>query len=86
MPHCLARRARVTCGAKEIGILADHVHMSRVDPDAVLAEIETVYRTRYVVFWRVATAIVGDSDQARDAVHGASSAALRHRMYCAKPS
>jgi RNA polymerase sigma factor (sigma-70 family) len=53
--------------------------MSRVDPDAVLDEIETVYRTRYAVFWRVATAIVGDPDQARDAVHDGFVRAVRHR-------
>jgi RNA polymerase sigma factor (sigma-70 family) len=53
--------------------------MSRVDPDAVLDQIETVYRTRYAVFVRVATAIVGDSDQARDAVHDGFVRAVRHR-------
>jgi RNA polymerase sigma factor (sigma-70 family) len=50
-----------------------------VDPDAVLDQIETVYRTRYVVFLRVATAIVGDADQARDAVHDGFVRAVRHR-------
>jgi RNA polymerase sigma-70 factor, ECF subfamily len=53
--------------------------MSRVDPDAVLDQIEAVYRTRYAVFWRVATAIVGDPDQARDAVHDGFVHAVRHR-------
>jgi RNA polymerase sigma-70 factor (ECF subfamily) len=53
--------------------------MSRVDPDAVLDQIETVYRTRYAVFVRVATAIVGDPDQARDAVHDGFVRAVRHR-------
>lgn len=53
--------------------------MSRVDPDAVLDQIETVYRTRYAVFIRVATAIVGDRDQARDAVHDGFVRAVRHR-------
>jgi RNA polymerase sigma factor (sigma-70 family) len=53
--------------------------VSRVDPDAVLDEIETVYRTRYAVFVRVATAIVGDADQARDAVHDGFVRAVRHR-------
>ena len=53
--------------------------MSRVDSDAVLDQIETVYRTRYAVFIRVATAIVGDRDQARDAVHDGFVRAVRHR-------
>jgi RNA polymerase sigma factor (sigma-70 family) len=53
--------------------------MSRVDPDAVLDQIETVYRTRYAAFIRVATAIVGDRDQARDAVHDGFVRAVRHR-------
>jgi RNA polymerase sigma factor (sigma-70 family) len=55
------------------------VFVSRVDPDAVLDEIETVYRTRYAAFLRVATAIVGDADQARDAVHDGFVRAVRHR-------
>lgn len=53
--------------------------MSRVDRDAVLDQIETVYRARYAVFVRVATAIVGDADQARDAVHDGFVRAVRHR-------
>lgn len=53
--------------------------MSRVDPDAVLDQIEAVYRTRYPTFVRVATAIVGDADQARDAVHDGFVRAVRHR-------
>jgi RNA polymerase sigma-70 factor (ECF subfamily) len=53
--------------------------MSRVDRDAVLDEIETVYRTRYAVFLRVATAIVGDRELARDAVHDGFVRAVRHR-------
>jgi RNA polymerase sigma factor (sigma-70 family) len=53
--------------------------VSRVDPDAVLDQIETVYRTRYAVFIRVATAIVGDADQARDAVHDGFVRAVLHR-------
>jgi RNA polymerase sigma factor (sigma-70 family) len=53
--------------------------MSRVDSDAVLDQIETVYRTRYAAFVRVATAIVGDRDQARDAVHDGFVRAVRHR-------
>ena len=43
--------------------------MSRAEPDAVLDEIEAMYRERYAVFLRVATAIVGDAELARDAVH-----------------
>jgi RNA polymerase sigma factor (sigma-70 family) len=53
--------------------------VSRVDPDAVLEQIETVYRSRYPAFVRVATAIVGDADQARDAVHDGFVRAVRHR-------
>jgi RNA polymerase sigma-70 factor (ECF subfamily) len=53
--------------------------VSRADPDAVLDQIEAVYRTRYPVFLRVATAIVGDADQARDAVHDGFVRAVRHR-------
>jgi RNA polymerase sigma factor (sigma-70 family) len=53
--------------------------MSRADRDAVLDEIETMYRERYAVFLRVATAIVGDADLARDAVHDGFVRAVRHR-------
>jgi RNA polymerase sigma factor (sigma-70 family) len=53
--------------------------MSRAEPDAVLDEIEAMYRTRYAVFHRVATAIVGDADLARDAVHDGFVRAVRHR-------
>lgn len=53
--------------------------MSRAPPDAVLDEIEAMYRTRYAVFLRVATAIVGDADLARDAVHDGFVRAVRHR-------
>jgi RNA polymerase sigma factor (sigma-70 family) len=53
--------------------------VSRVEDDAVLDQIETVYRTRYAVFLRVATAIVGDREQARDAVHDGFVRAVRHR-------
>jgi RNA polymerase sigma factor (sigma-70 family) len=51
-----------------------------MDPDAVLAQIETVYRNRYPVFVRVATAIVGDADLAGDAVHDGFVRAVRHRQ------
>lgn len=50
-----------------------------MDPDAVLAQIETVYRNQYPVFVRVATAIVGDADLAGDAVHDGFVRAVRHR-------
>jgi RNA polymerase sigma factor (sigma-70 family) len=79
---CLASPCGVTSSeirSKEIALVADHVLMSRVDPDALLDEIETMYRTRYAVFLRVATAIVGDPDQARDAVHDGFVQAVRHR-------
>jgi RNA polymerase sigma factor (sigma-70 family) len=55
------------------------VLVNRADPDAVLDQIETVYRTRYAAFLRVATAIVGDAEQARDAVHDGFVRAVRHR-------
>ena len=47
--------------------------------DAILAQIEEVYRERYPVFLRVAVAIVGDAELARDAVHDAFVHAVRHR-------
>jgi RNA polymerase sigma factor (sigma-70 family) len=47
--------------------------------DAVLAQIEEAYRERYPVFLRVALAIVGDAELARDAVHDAFVRAVRHR-------
>jgi RNA polymerase sigma-70 factor, ECF subfamily len=47
--------------------------------DAVLAQIEEAYRERYPVFLRVALAIVGDPELARDAVHDAFVRAVRHR-------
>ena len=53
--------------------------MSRAERDAVLDEIEAMYRERYAVFLRVATAVVGDADLARDAVHDAFVRAVRHR-------
>jgi RNA polymerase sigma factor (sigma-70 family) len=48
-------------------------------PDAVLEQIEEAYRDRYPVFLRVAIAIVGDVELARDAVHDAFVQAVRHR-------
>jgi RNA polymerase sigma-70 factor (ECF subfamily) len=47
--------------------------------DAVLEQIEQAYRARYPVFLRVAIAIVGDVELARDAVHDAFVQAVRHR-------
>jgi RNA polymerase sigma factor (sigma-70 family) len=47
--------------------------------DAVLELIEEAYRDRYPVFLRVAIAIVGDVELARDAVHDAFVRAVRHR-------
>ena len=38
---------------------------------ASLDEVEKLYRDRYSVFVRVANAIVGDEQDARDAVHDA---------------
>jgi RNA polymerase sigma factor (sigma-70 family) len=55
--------------------------MSRAEHDAVLNEIEAMYRERYAVFLRVATAIVGDADLARDAVHDGFVRAVRHRRH-----
>ena len=47
--------------------------------DVVLEQIEAAYRARYPVFLRVAIAIVGDVELARDAVHDAFVQAVRHR-------
>ena len=47
--------------------------------DAVLDQIEEAYRERYQVFLRVAIAIVGDVELARDAVHDGFVRAVRHR-------
>jgi RNA polymerase sigma factor (sigma-70 family) len=47
--------------------------------DAVLEQIEQAYRARYPVFLRVAIAIVGDVELARDAVHDAFVQAVLHR-------
>jgi RNA polymerase sigma-70 factor (ECF subfamily) len=46
---------------------------------ADLAEIEAVYRSRLAAFRRVARAVVGDSDAARDAVQEAFAQAVRNR-------
>jgi len=47
--------------------------------DASLAAIEEVYRRRYPSFLRVAVAIVGDREQAHDAVQEAFARAIRGR-------
>ncbi len=46
---------------------------------ARLEEIEDVYRRRYGAFLRVSTAILGDEQPARDAVHDAFVRAVVHR-------
>ncbi len=46
---------------------------------ARLVEIEDVYRSRYGAFLRVATAIVGEEELARDAVQDAVVRAVVHR-------
>lgn len=51
----------------------------RVDRGATLTEIENVYRRRLDQAVRVATAIVGDRERARDAVHDAFAGAARKR-------
>ena len=48
-------------------------------PDLLLAEIETLYRTRFDHFFRVARAILRDSDLAWDAVQEGFAGALRGR-------
>src|SRR5689334_6843402 len=44
-----------------------------------LGEIERVYRARFDEYRRVATAIVGDTERARDAVQDAFASAVRRR-------
>ena len=44
-----------------------------------LGDIERVYRSRYEEYRRVATAIVGDPERARDAVQEAFASAVRKR-------
>lgn len=45
----------------------------------VLDELEVLYRRAYGRFLRVATAVVGDVDAARDIVQEAFASAIRHR-------
>jgi RNA polymerase sigma-70 factor, ECF subfamily len=47
--------------------------------DARLRALEQLYRARYPYFLRIATAIVGDEDRARDAVQDGFAAAMRNR-------
>ena len=51
---------------------------------ATLAELEAVYRDGYSRFVRVATAVTGDEQLARDAVHDAFVRAVRHRRRYAR--
>src|SRR5438093_8393093 len=53
------------------------VHRRRGAPS--LGEIERVYRSRYDEYRRVAGAIVGDPERARDAVQEAFATAVRKR-------
>ncbi|MBD0329970.1 MAG: sigma-70 family RNA polymerase sigma factor [Thermoleophilia bacterium] len=46
---------------------------------STVGEIEAVYRSRFPAYLRVAVAIAGDEELARDAVHDAFVRALRHR-------
>jgi RNA polymerase sigma factor (sigma-70 family) len=46
---------------------------------ATADDVERLYRERFPLFLRVAVAIVGDEEGARDAVHDAFVRALRHR-------
>jgi len=46
---------------------------------AALADIERVYRTRYHELLRVATAVLGDADAAREAVQDAFAAVVQKR-------
>ena len=48
-------------------------------PDPLLAQIETLYRTRFDHFFRVARATLRDPDLAWDAVHDGFAGALRGR-------
>jgi RNA polymerase sigma factor (sigma-70 family) len=47
--------------------------------ERLLAEIEAVYRREFAAFVRVATAVVGDEQLARDAVHDGFVGAVRAR-------
>jgi RNA polymerase sigma-70 factor (ECF subfamily) len=51
----------------------------RVARGASVEEIEAVYRARMAVFVRVCAAILGDREQAIDAVQEGFAAAIRHR-------
>ena len=47
--------------------------------DSLLAELEALYRERFRVFLRVATAVSGDAERGSDAVQEAFAAAIRDR-------
>jgi RNA polymerase sigma-70 factor (ECF subfamily) len=51
----------------------------RSAPDELLGEIESLYRAHFGRFLRVAAAVVGDAEGARDAVQDAFASAIRHR-------
>jgi RNA polymerase sigma-70 factor, ECF subfamily len=51
----------------------------RSSEGASLSEIEAVYRTRFAELCRVAAAIIGDRDAARDVVQEAFGSVIRHR-------
>ena len=49
------------------------------EPDDLLGQIESLYRAHFGRFLRVAAAVVGDAELARDAVQEAFASAIRHR-------
>ncbi|MDQ3858696.1 MAG: sigma-70 family RNA polymerase sigma factor [Actinomycetota bacterium] len=51
----------------------------REGPDPLLLEIEAIYRERFAAFVRMAIAITGDEQLARDAVHDGFVRAVRYR-------
>lgn len=51
----------------------------RIRRGASLADLETLYRSRFQALLRVATAVTGDEDLGADAVHDAFVQAVRHR-------
>jgi RNA polymerase sigma factor (sigma-70 family) len=67
----------MAAGTKEIARAAASVRQMR---SATLEGIEDVYRRRLDELVRVAAAIVGDRERARDAVHDAFARAVRKRQ------